>query len=61
MMMFSQDRIKDVMRVRAKWFGPSELEEFVEKLDEIYEVCVWVCHQQFVHLGQKFSFLTSLK
>ena len=40
--MFYKDRIKDVMRVKAKWFGPSELEEHVEKLDEVYEVCVWV-------------------
>ena len=40
--MFYKDRIKDVMRVKAKWFGPSQLEEHVEKLDEVYEVCVWV-------------------
>ena len=40
--MFYKDRIKDVMRVKAKWFGPSQLEEHVEKLDAVYEVCVWV-------------------
>ena len=60
MIMFLKDRIKDVMRVRAKWFGPSELEEFVEKLDEVYEVCVWVSQQQhFVHLWVK-SFLSGV-
>ena len=40
--MFYKDRIKDVMRVKAKWFGPSQLEEHVEMLDQVYEVCVWV-------------------
>ena len=53
--MFYKDRIKDVMRVKAKWFGPSQLEEHVEKLDEVYEVCVWVS-ERFQTVPDSFIF-----
>jgi len=39
--LYFKDRIKEVMRVTAKWFGPSEVEEAIELIDGVLEACVW--------------------
>merc|ERR1719342_651963 len=39
--LFFKERIKETLRVKAKWFGPTEVEEVIEQIDGVLEACVW--------------------
>ena len=37
-----KERIKEVIRVNSRWFGPSEVEDTIENINGVLEACVWV-------------------
>jgi len=47
--LFFKERIKETMKVQAKWFGPSEVEEAIEQIDGVLEACVWSTYN--AHVG----------
>jgi len=39
--LFFKERIKETVKVAAKWFGPTEVEDVIEQIDGVLEACVW--------------------
>ena len=40
--LYFKDRVKEMMKVRASWVGPGEIESCIEQKPEVLESCVWV-------------------
>ena len=40
--LYFKDRVKEMMKVRASWVGPGEIESCIEQKAEVLESCVWV-------------------
>ena len=40
--LYFKDRVKEMMKVRASWVGPAEIESCIEQRPEVLESCVWV-------------------
>ena len=40
--LYFQDRVKEMMKVKASWVGPGEIETCIELRPEVLESCVWV-------------------
>ena len=40
--LYFKDRVKEMMKVKASWVGPAEIESCIEQKPEVLESCVWV-------------------
>ena len=40
--LYFRDRVKEMIKVRASWVGPAELESCIQEIPGVGESCVWV-------------------